>query len=68
MIPPAREPRRLPLLVVPVSFYLAMTIGVPLTNAAATEPGFWEHALTTLVVTGIITAVALGVRRFLRRS
>ena len=65
MNPPAREPRRragLPLLVVPVSFYLAMTIGVPLVNGTA-ERGFWEHALTTMAVAGAIIAVALARRR-----
>ena len=65
MSPPVREPRRrrnLSLLVVPLSCYLAMTIGIPILNGAVADSGFWEHALTTLAVTGAITAALLGLR------
>ena len=68
MSPLLREPRRrtgLSLLVAPLSCYLAMTIGIPMVNGAAAESGFREHALTTLAVTGAITAAVLGLRRIL---
>jgi exosortase K len=40
---------------VPLFWYLGWTVGVPLANGAADRTGFWEHALTTLVVTGVLS-------------
>ena len=44
-----------------------MTIGVPIVNGAAADSGFWEHALTTLAVSGAIAAILISLRYFIVR-
>jgi hypothetical protein len=37
-------------IVVPVAFYLAGTLGVPVANGSATRAGFWVHGAVVLAV------------------
>jgi len=55
-----RQGRRLPRFVVPLGFYLAVTLVAPALNGATRRAGFWEHAAITLVVSGAIAAVAVA--------
>ena len=60
--------RPVPLIAVPLFWYLAVTLVAPLLNGAADNEGFTEHALTTLAVSLLGTAIWFAVRRHRARD
>jgi len=53
---------------VPVFFYLAETLGVPIVNGAAARPGFWKHAVSVMGVVFVLGSVHLLGRHVWSRS
>ena len=49
--PPAR---RIPLVLVPLVVYLGVTLVAPGLNGAGRRDGFWEHAVITLGLSGLL--------------
>lgn len=53
----------------PLALYLGVTLGLPLSNGATAQPGFWVHAATVLAAAlGLAALAALGVIARRRRS
>ena len=60
--------RRVRLLLLPWLVYVGVTVVVPAGNGAAREPGFAEHAIITLGVSGAILMLWLAAGRARRPS
>ena len=54
--------------VVPVFFYLLLTLGVPVVRGAGSRPGFLAHAATLLLVVTAISAAWVYLPRFICRA
>jgi hypothetical protein len=44
-------------ILLPLTTYLAITLGVPLANGAAARREFWHHATEIVVVTAVLVAL-----------
>jgi hypothetical protein len=53
---------------VPVFWYLALTLGVPLFNGAAAHRAFWGHAAVVAAVVGTLVALRWGGAVAIRRG
>ena len=60
---PAAAWRRVQLLLLPWLVYVGVTVVVPAADGAAREPGFAEHAIITLGVSGAILMLWLAASR-----
>lgn len=53
---------------VPILWYLAGTLLVPLLNGASGHPGFWTHAAVVLAAAGTLLLVACGAQAVRTRA
>ena len=51
---------------VPIAFYVAMTVVVPILNGSPVDRAFIEHAGVVLVVVALVVVLAAGGRRLRR--
>ena len=58
-----RKGRRVPLVLLPWLVYVGVTVVAPAVNGAAHEPGFAEHAVITLGVSGGVLMLWLAAGR-----
>ena len=64
-MPSPVERRTVPLLIRPLLFYVAVTLGVPLANGAGLREPFWHHAWITLGIVVVLSLLAAGLVRSL---
>lgn len=63
-----RARRAGPLVLLPWLVYVGVTVVAPAANGAAREPGFGEHAIITLGVSGAVLVLWLAARRARRAA
>ncbi len=56
------------MMLVPLLAYIGVTVLAPAINGAARREGFWEHAVITLTLSGLMTCARLAVRPRQRRN